>query len=65
MTWPESRPADKVFPGAQRQAAIAEGRCAQPPFGCGKPVRGFDDALSAREFKISGLCQECQDAIFG
>lgn len=24
----------------------------------------FKDKLSAREFKISGLCQKCQDEIF-
>lgn len=65
MTWPNSRPSDKVFPEAQRPGAIAEGRCVQPPFGCGKPVKGFDDALSRAEFRISGLCQRCQDEVFG
>jgi hypothetical protein len=25
----------------------------------------FTDELSKREYKISGLCQECQDIIFG
>lgn len=25
----------------------------------------FKDELSRREFKISGLCQHCQDSIFG
>ncbi len=25
----------------------------------------FRDALSAREFKISRLCQSCQDGVFG
>lgn len=65
MTWPNSRPVDKVFPDAQRPAAIAEGRCVQPPFGCGEPVRGFDDDLSKREFEVLGLCQTCQDKVFG
>ena len=32
---------------------------------CGKPVGKFRDALSAREFEISGLCQDCQDNVFG
>jgi hypothetical protein len=27
-------------------------------------VGSFRDALSEREFQISGLCQECQDFIF-
>lgn len=59
------RPADILFPDARRQDAVTIGFCVLPPFGCGKPVTAFDDALSAREFQISGLCQTCQDSIFG
>jgi len=33
------------------------------PF-CGKEIEGFKDHLSVQEFKISGLCQECQDKTF-
>ncbi len=29
------------------------------------PDKDFRDALSRREFGISGLCQECQDKMFG
>ena len=29
------------------------------------PVNGFRDACSIREYWISGLCQGCQDAVFG
>ena len=41
-------------------------RCAAKPFGCGKPVNGLDfrDALSAKEYQISGLCQACQDTVW-
>lgn len=40
-----------------------EGKC---PF-CGKDMTNptFRDALSRREFEISGICQECQDDYFG
>lgn len=33
---------------------------------CEKPIltSSFRDALSEREFQISGMCQECQDSIF-
>ena len=31
---------------------------------CSKKVEGFKDSESAREFKISGWCQECQDIMF-
>ena len=38
------------------------------PF-CNTPLKGvrneFKDAQSFKEFKISGLCQKCQDEIFG
>ena len=33
------------------------------PF-CKKYVGEFKDSLSEKEFKISGLCQECQDDFF-
>jgi len=43
--------------------AVEKGLC---PF-CGNPVNfeDFRDDLSRREFKISGLCQKCQDEFFG
>jgi len=31
---------------------------------CGKEVKGFKDRLSAREFRVSHFCQECQDKNF-
>lgn len=31
---------------------------------CGKPVTNFRDPLSLSEYKISGLCQACQDITF-
>jgi len=42
--------------------AVKNGAC---PF-CGKSVdpTSFKDELSRREFKISGLCQPCQDGFF-
>ena len=32
---------------------------------CGKEIKGFKDRVSAKEFKISGCCQQCQDSMFG
>ena len=46
---------------------IENGRCAAKPFGCGQPVNptiDFRDALSRREYNISGMCQMCQDSVF-
>jgi hypothetical protein len=45
--------------------AHAEQRCVVAPIGCGGPVGEFRDALSRREYSISGLCQKCQDELFG
>ena len=32
---------------------------------CGEPAIHFDDDLSRKEYSISGMCQICQDEIFG
>ena len=49
---------------AGRSTAIANTRCIPAPIGCGEPVSEFRDAISAKEYTISGLCQACQDKIF-
>jgi hypothetical protein len=48
-----------VMPEALNQ--IKQGNC---PI-CKNPTNKFRDDLSKREFKISGLCQTCQDKTFG
>lgn len=32
---------------------------------CRREAEGFRDKLSAAEFRQSGLCQHCQDGVFG
>ena len=32
---------------------------------CRKPAKDFRDPLSSKEFRISGMCQGCQDKTFG
>ena len=52
----------KLF-GRSRTLAIAGGQCVK----CGFPHNlrsDFRDALSHKEYGISGLCQGCQDRIF-
>jgi hypothetical protein len=46
----------------QEVQAAKEGKC---PF-CGVVIdtRNFKNDLSRREYKISGLCQKCQDDYF-
>ena len=50
---------DKLFPGLK--AKINAGKCPT----CGEPANSFRDEISHKEFMISGMCQECQDSIFG
>jgi hypothetical protein len=50
---------------AGRTTAITHSRCVNAPIGCGNDINGFRDAISAKEYTISGLCQACQDKIFG
>ena len=50
-----------------RTTAIRADSCVDAPIGCGKADvgEGFRDLLSAKEYTISGLCQDCQDEVFG
>lgn len=48
-----------------RTTAITNDRCLPAPTGCGGPATEFKDELSRREYRISGLCQKCQDEVFG
>jgi len=48
-----------------RTTAIRADRCIRAPFGCGGAAVEFQDDLSRREYRISGLCQKCQDSVFG
>jgi hypothetical protein len=67
-----AEPSKKAHPIAElleaqsgRTTAITNDVCVRPPFGCGKPATAFRDELSRKEYSISGLCQSCQDRIFG
>ncbi len=51
--------------GQDRREVIRPSECIAPPFGCGGEAWTFRDNLSAMEYVISGLCQECQDQVFG
>lgn len=51
--------------GDSRVDAIKEDRCIKAPVGCGGPAVWFKDEISATEYRISGLCQKCQDKVFG
>lgn len=49
--------------GIDRVKVISDDLCAT----CGKAVTtlSFRNAISLKEYTISGMCQECQDSVFG
>jgi hypothetical protein len=52
---------DSINPSGRSQAAsIRADICSM----CGKPATEFTDTISEREYRISGLCQSCQDEVF-
>jgi len=52
----------KAITGINRQEAIKE---KQICMFCKLPAIWFRDSLSKKEYTISGLCQKCQDEVFG
>jgi len=46
--------------GLSQTEAMAKAVCVQ----CGGTSRVFYDAISLKEYAISGLCQSCQDEVF-
>lgn len=47
--------------GRNRKVCVRTNVCAT----CGGDASKFKDALSEKEFTISGMCQKCQDSVFG
>ncbi len=47
--------------GRKRHDSIVEDVCVC----CGGEAKQFKDALSKKEYGISGMCQRCQDEVFG
>ena len=55
----EQRPFAEIFPRAIND--IKDGVCPT----CGAEITGFRDTASKKEYTISGMCQSCQDRVFG
>jgi len=55
------RQAINAFAGVDTEQSIRNDTCTM----CRKPALAFKDELSKKEFTISGMCQECQDKVFG
>lgn len=53
------KPFFKIFP--EKLLRIKLGLCTM----CGEEITGFKDKRSKDEYRISGMCQNCQDEIWG
>ena len=49
------------FTGVDRVKSIENMECTT----CDSPNTEFKDELSRKEYTISGMCQNCQDKVFG
>lgn len=49
-----------MMTGGEHSKRIAAGLCTI----CRNPIGKFKDELSETEYKISGMCQKCQDSVF-
>ena len=56
----EIRRFQSTIAGKDVPEEIRQDRCVS----CGQPAEIFRDEVSRREFRISGLCQRCQDQVF-
>ena len=57
----EIEPLLSLLTGKSRPQTVAIGHCTT----CDGVAESFKDEASEREYQISGMCQSCQDEIFG
>jgi hypothetical protein len=63
MTSPFAKLAAEAAFGPDAGERLERGAC--PMCGNPDPKATIEDLMSEREFKLSGLCQDCQDKCFG
>ena len=54
-----------IFNGKDRVTVIKEGKCLTCDEAQGLIATSFRDDVSRKEYAISGMCQSCQDDVFG
>ena len=50
-----------ILTNGRHSALIAQGKCTT----CEADAKEFRGNLSRKEYGISGMCQKCQDSVFG
>ena len=62
LTKPDlNKPVYEIYP--KQAIRIANNRC--PTCNAEMDLSKFKDSLSKKEYGISGMCQQCQDSVFG
>ena len=54
-----------IFNGKDRATVIKEGKCLTCDEAHDLKATSFRDDISRKEYSISGMCQSCQDDVFG
>ena len=54
-----------IFNGKDRVTVIKEGKCITCDEARDLKATSFRDDISKKEYSISGMCQSCQDDVFG
>jgi hypothetical protein len=54
-----------IFNGKDRATCVREGTCVTCDEAQGLIATSFRDDVSRKEYQISGMCQSCQDDVFG
>ena len=57
----QKSPSIQLFLKSISVGDIDKGECPT----CGDKIGSFRDTLSEKEYSISGMCQSCQDNVFG
>jgi hypothetical protein len=54
----------QLISSATYKESYAQAKAANICLRCGRPANGFSDGSSELEYRISALCQSCQDECF-
>jgi len=54
----------EIFSATKYRAGYINAKAGKTCIRCGKPAKAFRDASARLEYKVSALCQMCQDECF-
>ena len=54
----------EIFSAATYRSSYTNAKAGKTCIRCGKPAKAFRDSSARLEYKVSALCQRCQDECF-